>query len=246
MNDNVKFGLKNIPKSEKTDKVSEVFSSVAKKYDLMNDLMSLGQHRLWKEKLHLTAKIRSNEDILDVASGTGDLALKFMEKNKNISVTCLDENKEMLEICKDRLLDNGFFKNLSFINSSIEKFSKSENKYNLVTISFGFRNFTDHDKALKNIYKSLKPGGRLIIMDFKNPNNGILRKIFSSYTDNILPVLGEKVVGDSESYRYLSDSIKTYMSVDQVTQLLSRTGFINIKSESMPGDFVSIHLGYKS
>ena len=103
MNDNVKFGLKNIPKSEKTDKVSEVFSSVAKKYDLMNDLMSLGHHRLWKEKLHLTAKIKSNENILDVASGTGDLALKFMKKNKNISVTCLDENKEMLEICKDRL-----------------------------------------------------------------------------------------------------------------------------------------------
>ena len=121
MNDNVKFGIKNIPKSEKTEKVSEVFSSVAKKYDLMNDLMSLGQHRLWKEKLHSMAKIKNNETILDVASGTGDLALKFMKKNKNISVTCLDENKEMLEICKDRLLDNGFFKNLFFINSSIEK-----------------------------------------------------------------------------------------------------------------------------
>ena len=161
-------------------------------------------------------------------------------------MTCLDENKEMLEICKDRLLDNGFFKNLSFINSSIDKFSKNENKYTLATISFGFRNFTDHDKALKNIYKLLKPGGRLIIMDFKNPRNGILRKIFSSYTDNILPLLGKKVVGDSESYRYLSDSIKTYMTVDEITQLLTRSGFINIRSESMPGDFVSIHIGYKS
>ena len=246
MNDNVKFGLKHIPKSEKTDRVSEVFSSVAKKYDLMNDLMSLGQHRLWKEKLHSLAKIRSNENILDIASGTGDLALKFIKKNKNIYVTCLDENKEMLEICKDKLLDNGFFKNLSFINSSIEKFSKNENKYTLATISFGFRNFTDHDKALKNIYKLLKPGGRLIIMDFKNPRNGILRKIFSSYTDNILPLLGKKVVGDSESYRYLSDSIKTYMTVDEITQLLTRSGFINIRSEAMPGDFVSIHIGYKS
>ncbi len=246
MNDNVKFGLENISKSEKTEKVSEIFSSVAEKYDLMNDLMSLGLHRLWKEKLHSIAKIRSNENILDVASGTGDLALKFIKKNKNVSVTCLDENKEMLEICKDKLLDNGFFKNLSFINTSIEKFSKYENKYTLATISFGFRNFTDHNKALKNIYKSLKPGGRLIIMDFKNPRNSVLRKIFSSYTDNILPALGEKIVGDSESYRYLSDSIKTYMTVAEITQLMSSTGFINIKSESLPGDFVSIHIGYKS
>ena len=246
MNNDVKFGLRNIPKSEKTDRVSGVFTSVAEKYDLMNDLMSLGQHRLWKEKLCLIAKIKDNENILDIASGTGDLALNFLKKNQNVSVTCLDENKEMLEICKDKLLDNGFFKNLFFVNSSIEDYNKNENKYTLATISFGFRNFTDHNKSLKNIYKLLKPGGRLIIMDFKNPRNQALRKIFSAYTDNILPLLGEKVVGDSESYKYLSDSIKTYMTVDEITQLFIATGFINIKSKSFLGDFGSIHMGYKS
>ncbi len=246
MSNEVKFGLDDIPKSKKTDKVSEIFTSVAEKYDLMNDLMSFGQHRLWKEKFCLTAKIKDNDSILDIASGTGDLAVKFLKKNKNISVTCLDENDEMLNICKNKLLDNGFIKNLTFIHSSIEKHSVESSKYSLATIAFGFRNFTDHNKAMANIYNSLKPGGRLIIMDFKVPKNPLMKKMFTFYTDNVLPALGDKIVGDSESYQYLSDSIKTYMTVEEITALYEKFGFIRIKSKSLSGDFVSIHTGYKS
>lgn len=246
MNDEVKFGLKDIAKAEKTERVSDIFTSVAEKYDLMNDLMSLGQHRLWKERLCSIAKIRDNDIVLDIASGTGDLAIKFMNKNNNIFLTCLDENNEMLEICKNKLLDNGFIKNLSFINSSIEKFTKNNNKYSLATIAFGFRNFTDHKQAMDNIYNLLKPGGRLIIMDFKIPKNSFMKKMFAAYTDNILPTLGEKIVGDGKSYQYLSDSIKTYMGVDEITALFEKSGFIHTRSELLPGDFVSIHIGFKS
>ena len=246
MTNKVKFGLKDIPKNTKHKVVSDVFTSVANEYDLMNDLMSLGLHRIWKEKFCKMAKVTNNDNLLDIASGTGDLVIRFLRKNPNITVTCLDENQSMLEKCKDKLLDSGFLEKIYFTNSSIEKFKDQDNKYSLATIAFGFRNFTDHRLALKNIYKSLQPGGRLLIMDFKAPDNPIMEKSFFLYTDKVLPLLGKKVVGDSDSYQYLSDSIKSYMKMDEISSLLKETNFIKIRSESLFGDFVSIHVGYKS
>ena len=155
MNDKVNFGSKKVSRDEKPKLVSKIFSSVSNKYDLMNDAMSLGLHRLWKEKMCYVSKLQDNETVLDIATGTGDIALKLLNKKKQLKLTCLDENTEMLQLCKDRLIDNGYIKNIDFKKDSIENAKLTKNFYSLVTIAFGFRNFTDHDKALKNIFNSI-------------------------------------------------------------------------------------------
>ena len=169
-----KFGLEEIDSKEKSQKIQEVFSSVASNYDLMNDLMSLGSHRIWKQRFFQVVKPRQSDIILDIASGTGDIAINFARACKGINLTCLDANIEMLTIAEDRFIDSGVIENISFIAKPIEKFEKVNN-FTLATIAFGFRNFTDQLTALENIYNSLKAGGKLVIMDFKSPSNKIAR-----------------------------------------------------------------------
>ena len=245
MNDKVNFGLLKIKKSDKTESISKIFSSVSNKYDLMNDLMSFGLHRLWKTQMCRLAKIKKNDIALDVASGTGDLVVKILSRQPKIEITCLDENPDMLDICKDRLVDSGHIKNTKFVITSIEDFIDHKEKFTLATIAFGFRNFTDHNKALYNLYNTLKPGGRLLIMDFKTPSNESVKKLYDIYTDNIIPNIGKFVANDYDSYKYLSDSIKTYYKPDEVKELLSNSGFTNIRYETLVGDIVTIHIGYK-
>lgn len=245
MNDKVNFGLSKIKKSDKTRLVSKIFSSVSNKYDLMNDLMSFGLHRLWKNHMCKLAKLKKTDIVLDVASGTGDLVVKILSRQPTIEVTCLDENSNMLDICKDRLIDSGYIKNTKFIITSIEDFLDYKEKFTLATIAFGFRNFTDHKKALDNLYNALKPGGRLIIMDFKTPSNKSIRNLYDIYTDNVIPNIGKFVVNDYDSYKYLSDSIKTYYKPDEVSELFCDSGFTNTRYETLPGDIVTIHIGYK-
>ena len=175
MNEKVNFGSRKVLKTKKTKLVSDIFSSVSNKYDLMNDAMSFGLHRLWKERMYVVSKLKNSDNVLDLATGTGDIALKFLSKKKLINITCLDENQEMLDICKNRLIDNGFVQNIEFIKSSAETTNFKENSYTLATIAFGFRNFTDHLKSLENIYKSLMPGGRLVIMEFTTPENKLVK-----------------------------------------------------------------------
>ena len=175
MNEKVNFGSTKVLKTKKTKLVSDIFSSVSNKYDLMNDAMSFGLHRLWKERMYVVSKLKNSDNVLDLATGTGDIALKFLSKKKLINITCLDENQEMLDICKNRLIDNGFVQNIEFIKSSAETASFKENSYTLATIAFGFRNFTDHLKSLENIYNSLMPGGRLVIMEFTTPENKLVK-----------------------------------------------------------------------
>ena len=195
MDDKVNFGSKKVTRDEKPELVSKIFSSVSNKYDLMNDAMSFGLHRLWKEKMCYVSKLQDNETVLDIATGTGDIALKLLNKKKQLKITCLDENTEMLQLCKDRLIDNGYIKNIDFKKDSIEDAKLKQNFYSLVTIAFGFRNFTDHDKALKNIYNSILPGGRLVIMEFSTPVNVFLKNIFETYTHLVIPNIG-KILAD--------------------------------------------------
>jgi len=246
MTDKVNFGLEKVSKVKKPKLVSSIFSSVSNKYDLMNDAMSFGLHRIWKEKMISVCKPKSFNKILDVATGSGDIALKLLRKKKNLSVTCLDENKEMLSICKNRLIDNGFIKDISFIKSSIEDISLDSNSIDIATIAFGFRNFTDHKKALENIYDVLKPGGKLVIMEFTTPKDKIMGKIFETYTDRIIPKLGEFIAKDYDSYKYLAESIKTYYSPNQVLKMFEENKYINNKFIFLPGNIVTIHVGYKN
>jgi len=245
MNKKSKFGLDVIDNEEKAQKIQNVFSSVATNYDLMNDLMSLGSHRIWKRRFLQVVKPRQSDILLDIASGTGDIAINLARACKGINLTCLDANKEMLTIAEDRFIDSGIVENVNFIAKPIEKF-KEVNNYTIATIVFGFRNFTEQQTALENIYNSLKTGGKLVIMDFKSPSNEIIRELYEKYTDFIIPKIGKYIAGDESSYKYLSDSIKTYIKPNELSRLLERINFENVTYETLPGDIVTIHKGYKT
>ena len=244
MNKKSKFGLELLDSDEKSDKVQDVFSSVAANYDLMNDLMSLGTHRLWKQRFYKVVKLTSTDSLLDIASGTGDIALHFARINKGIHITCLDANEKMLNLAKDRFIDSGITEDINFITQPIESFIK-DNSYTCATIAFGFRNFTNQKKSLENIYKSLKVGGKIVIMDFKSPSNSIIKEIYEKYTDFVIPRIGRYIVGDENSYKYLSDSIKTYLKPEELSNLMKEINFQNVTHETLAGDIVTIHKGYK-
>jgi len=246
MGEKVKFGSEKVEKSDKIKLVSNIFSSVANKYDIMNDVMSFGLHRQWKNRMLSISKLKNNDTVLDIATGTGDIALKLLMANKNINITCLDENNEMLDICKDRLVDNSFVHNIEFICSPIENAKLKDNSFSLATIAFGFRNFTDHKKALSRIFNALSPGGRLVIMEFSTPKNQYLKTIFEKYTHKIIPNLGKYITNDYDSYKYLAESISSYFKVSEVSEMIETAGFIKTRYEKLSGDIVTIHIGYKS
>lgn len=151
----------------------------------------------------------------------------------------------MLQLCKDRLIDNGFIKNIKFINSAIEDAQLDKNNYSLATIAFGFRNFSDHSNALKNIFESITPGGRLVIMEFTTPTNAILKNIFEKYTHLVIPKIGKLLANDYDSYRYLAESIASFFKPLEVSSMLESAGFENVRYEYLPGNIVTIHVGYK-
>jgi len=246
MNDEVKFGLKKVKKNDKTDLVSSVFTSVADKYNIMNDLMSFGMHRLWKEKMIKMCNLKTNDNVLDLATGSGDIAARILQKDLEVKITCLDENQDMLEHCKNTLLDMGYTKGISYMHTSAESAELLSNEYDVATIAFGFRNFSDHEKALQNIYKSLKPGGKIIIMEFTTPKNKTIESIFEKYTFNVIPYIGKYIANDYDSYKYLAESIKTYYSPKDVLLMLKDSSFINTKYIYLPGNMVTIHTGHKN
>ena len=186
MTDKVNFGFLKVSKKIKDKMVSDLFTSVSDKYDLMNDAMSFGLHRLWKKKMVSMCNPETIAETIDIASGTGDITLKLLKKNKNLSITCLDNSQEMLQICKNKMVDNGFIKNIEYICSSVEQCALKENTFDLATTAFGFRNFTDQNESLKNIYRILKPGGKIVLWVYGYENNQIyifIYKLLSFFTN---------------------------------------------------------------
>ena len=242
--DKVKFGYTNIDSKEKPIKVNEVFTSVSNKYDLMNDIMSFGLHRLWKKQFLRACNLTTKKNILDVACGTGDLSLAIKQHKSDINLTCLDPNSEMITICKKTLINRGF-NDVSYKVISIEKFKDKKQKYDLVTIAFGFRNFTNHKKALQNIYELLNPGGSLLIMDFKTPRNELYSKLFKFYTLNIIPKIGSLVANDAESYKYLGESIQTYFTPQEISSMCIESGFEDTHVINLLEDVATIHIAHK-
>ncbi len=240
-----KFGYKEINSSDKPEMVNSIFTSVSNKYDIMNDLMSFGLHRLWKKQFIRMCGVSSTKNALDVACGTGDISLKIMRTNPSINLTCLDPNKEMIEICKQKLLNKGFTQT-DFQIKGIENYTPKNKKYDLITVAFGFRNFTNHEKAIGNIYNILLPGGKFMILDFKKPRNNVSSKLFKAYTLNIIPKLGKLVANDEKSYRYLGESIQTYFSPNEINEMLKKSGFIKTRIVNLLEDVATIHIGYKS
>jgi demethylmenaquinone methyltransferase / 2-methoxy-6-polyprenyl-1,4-benzoquinol methylase len=240
------FGYQQVPAAEKSDRVAAVFHSVASNYDLMNDLMSGGLHRLWKQFAINVCQLRSSHRVLDIAGGTGDLAKNIAKVVGNTGqVVLADINASMLQAGRDRLLNEGIINNIEYIQADAECLPFSENNFDRVTIAFGLRNVTNKDKALASMYRVLKPGGSLIILEFSKPILSFLQKVYDAYSFHIIPQLGKWVTGDEDSYRYLVESIRMHPDQEQLSLMMENVGFETVSHFNLTGGIVAVHRGYK-
>lgn len=240
------FGYAQVAVNEKADKVADVFHSVADKYDLMNDLMSAGVHRLWKRYTIETSGAKKGDTILDLAGGTGDLAAKFSRiVGQDGLVTLSDINDSMLENGRERLTNMGIAGNIEYVQANAENLPFDDNKYNIVTMAFGLRNVTDKDAALRSIYRCLKPGGKLMVLEFSKPVLPGLSTIYDQYSFKLLPLIGKLVANDEESYRYLAESIRMHPDQETLKGMMEEAGFERCSYHNMTGGVVALHVGYK-
>ena len=240
------FGFQNVPESQKADKVAEVFHSVAAKYDLMNDLLSGGMHRLWKRFTIELSGVRSGNRVLDIAGGTGDLAAKFSRLvGPTGQVVLADINDSMLKVGRDRLLDKGVAGNVVFVQADAEKLPFPDNHFDVVTIAFGLRNVTHKEDALRSMLRVLKPGGRLLVLEFSKPSSQMLSKFYDTYSFNFMPLMGKLITNDSESYRYLAESIRMHPDQETLKAMMSEAGFERTSYHNMTGGIVALHRGIK-
>ena len=241
------FGYQTVRKSEKQAKVAEVFTSVARKYDVMNDLMSFGIHRLWKRFAISLTGVRSGQHVLDIAGGTGDLAKVFSrEVGRSGRVVLSDINEAMLEVGRTRLINAGCNK-VDFVRANAETLEPfADNSFELVTISFGLRNVTDKDKALAAMHRVLKPGGRLLVLEFSKPVFEPLSKAYDLYSFTALPIMGKLVAGDAESYQYLAESIRMHPDQATLKGMMENAGFVNCDYHNLTGGIVAVHRGFKA
>lgn len=240
------FGYKKVKKAEKQAKVADVFTSVAKKYDIMNDLMSFGIHRLWKRYTISLSGVRAGQQVLDIAGGTGDLAKAFSrEVGRNGRVVLSDINAAMLDVGRERLINAGC-NNVDFVLANAETLSPFEDEsFDLLTISFGLRNVTDKDAALRAMYRVLKPGGRLLILEFSKPIFEPLSKAYDLYSFTALPLMGKIVANDSESYQYLAESIRMHPDQQTLKGMMENAGFVNCDYHNLTAGIVAVHRGFK-
>ena len=241
------FGYQTVKTEEKAEKVADVFHSVAAKYDLMNDLMSGGIHRIWKKFTIELSGVRTGNSVLDIAGGTGDLTAKFARLvGPKGNVVLADINDSMLKVGRDKLTDKGIAGNVHYAQADAQYLPFPDNSFDCITIAFGLRNVTDKDLALKSMYRVLKPGGRLLVLEFSKPQNSLLEKIYDTYSFRILPAMGKLITNDSESYRYLAESIRMHPDQETLKTMLTDTGFSDTKYYNMTGGVVALHKGIKA
>lgn len=242
----VDFGFEKVPWTEKAERVRAVFSSVAGKYDLMNDLMSFGVHRLWKRFALSITGLKPGQRALDVAGGTGDLAIGLARQvGKTGQVILSDINPHMLEAGRDRLLDAGFAGNVACVLADAERLPCPDDSFDCVTIGFGLRNVTDKAAALRSMHRVLRPGGQLVVLEFSTPVAPALKPLYDAYSFNVLPRLGEWVAKDAASYRYLAESIRMHPNQEALLAMLEQAGFSQGRYHNLSGGIVAVHRGYK-
>ena len=240
------FGFQQVPLADKARKVAEVFHSVAGKYDLMNDLMSLGLHRIWKRIAVEMTGLRAGQRVLDLAGGTGDLAaLMAPLVGEHGEVVLSDINASMLDVGRGRLVDRGIVGNVAFVQADAESLPFPDNHFDCITIAFGLRNVTNKDRALASMFRVLKPGGRLLVLEFSKPTLAALRPIYDAYSFKVLPVLGKAITGDAASYQYLAESIRMHPDQETLKQMLQTAGFERVEYFNMTAGVVAVHRGYK-
>ncbi len=244
--DTTHFGFTTVAKEQKAEKVAEVFHSVATKYDIMNDLMSLGIHRAWKRFTIDCSGARAGQTILDLGGGTGDLTAKFSRiVGEKGQVILADINDSMLKVGRSKLRDSGIVGNVAYVQANAEELPFPDNHFDCITISFCLRNVTDKEKALRSMFRVLKPGGRLLVLEFSKPLLDPLSKVYDAYSFHLLPKLGEMIAGDSESYRYLAESIRMHPDQDTLEGMMQDAGFEHTNHYNLTGGIVALHRGYK-
>jgi len=245
-NQDTHFGYKTVKAADKADLVANVFHSVANRYDLMNDLMSLGIHRLWKRYAIELASVREGQTILDLAAGTGDLAKLMAPKvGKSGKIILSDINDSMLMVGRDRMTDSGFIGNIEYVQANAESLPFKDKQFDCVTLAFGLRNVTDKAAALRSIYRVLKPGGRLLVLEFSKPTHSLLEKVYDEYSFKILPKIGSLVTDDEESYKYLAESIRMHPDQQTLKSMFLDAGFEQCDVHNLTGGVVALHRGFR-
>ena len=238
------FGYREVAVDDKTSLVHEVFSSVAGKYDLMNDLMSFGIHRLWKREFVANSGIRMGEKVLDLAGGTGDISTLLSPRvGARGRVVMTDINPDMLELGRRRLEDRGIGSNVNFALANAELLPFRNALFDAVTIAFGLRNVTDQNAALREMFRILRPGGKCLILEFSAFRVSGLKKLYDRYSFDVLPLLGRLVANDADSYRYLAESIRQHPPQEELAQMMQQAGFTNVRFRDLSAGIVAIHSG---
>jgi demethylmenaquinone methyltransferase / 2-methoxy-6-polyprenyl-1,4-benzoquinol methylase len=244
--DKTHFGFREVDAGDKAKLVRNVFDSVANKYDVMNDLMSMGIHRIWKRIALQLSHVRYGEKVLDLAGGTGDMTLLFQKRvGAAGQVVLSDINAAMLSRGRDRLLDQGVSGNVQYAQIDAEKLPFADNQFDCVCIAFGLRNVTHKEEALRSIFNALKPGGRVIILEFSEVQGSLLKKTYDLYSFKFLPLIGKLVANDAESYRYLAESIRMHPNQETLKQMMLNAGFERCEYFNLTHGVVAVHRGYK-
>lgn len=240
------FGYKTVETEQKADMVAGVFHSVAAKYDIMNDVMSFGIHRIWKRFTIESAGARPGMKVLDLAGGTGDLTAKFSHLvGDKGQVTLADINDSMLKVGREKLRDKGIVGNVNYVQANAEALPFPDNHFDIITIAFGLRNVTDKDSAIRSMLRVLKPGGKLLILEFSKPQHDVMRKVYDLYSFKILPKMGSLITQDAESYEYLAESIRMHPDQDTLKGMMVDAGFEQVEYTNMTDGIVALHKGYK-
>ena len=244
--DTTDFGYERVKTAEKAGRVREVFDSVAAQYDLMNDLMSGGLHRLWKRFTIELSAVRFGQTVLDIAGGTGDLAAKFSKLvGADGKVILADINAAMLSVGRDRLIDKGALSNIDVVQADAQFLPFEDNSIDCITIAFGLRNVTDKAKALRSMHRVLKPGGRVLVLEFSKPTSPLLSKVYDAYSFSALPAMGKLITDDADSYRYLAESIRKHPDQESLLEMVEDAGFVDCRYHNMTGGIVAVHRGIK-
>ncbi|RTE85767.1 MULTISPECIES: bifunctional demethylmenaquinone methyltransferase/2-methoxy-6-polyprenyl-1,4-benzoquinol methylase UbiE [Gammaproteobacteria] len=240
------FGYKTVNAQDKAKMVAGVFDSVAAKYDIMNDVMSAGIHRLWKRQTIDSSGVRAGQRVLDLAGGTGDLTAKFSKiVGAEGEVVLADINDSMLKVGREKLYNQGVVGNVSFVQADAEQLPFPDDYFDCITIAFGLRNVTEKENALRSMLRVLKPGGRLLVLEFSKPTQEWLSKTYDMYSFHILPKMGEFIAKDKDSYQYLAESIRMHPDQETLKGMMESAGFSQVSYQNMTGGIVALHRGFK-